>query len=420
MSLFDDLPRFSKGRNRRISSYDRTGGNADRIFLAAGETVNLADIRGSGVIRHIWITYGHDDPMALRNMIVRMYWDGEKRPSVQSPLGDLFGQGWGENYPVTSLPLCATPKRSVVSYFPMPFSDGARIELENDSASDCLAFYYYVDYEEREVGEEEGRFHAEWRRRLNHPAEAMENEWRAFDQPAKNLTDAANHLFIDAVGRGHYVGINYYVECPTPMWYGEGDDMFFIDGESWPPSLHGTGTEDYFNSSYCPKEAYCAPLFGYPRVNAGETGWLGRTHCYRFHLPDPVLFQKSLRGSIECGHADSLTLDLVTVAYWYQTEPHKPFAAFPERAGRANMPAISPSDIHRWRGVWRQMQGGNPWGNEPLPEKFLGKVRAAAAKGRARIAPAKAAAQAEKESRAYEKMLNRRKGGKSKTGKRGK
>ena len=128
--------------------------------------------------------------------------------------------------------------------------------------------------------------------------------------------------------QGHYVGVNYFVDCPTPLWYGEGDDMFLVDGEPWPGSLHGTGTEDYFNSSWCPKELYAHPYFGYARVN-GETGWLGRTHCYRFHLEDPVYFEKSLRASIEHGHANSLTLDLATVAYWYQTEPHKTFRADP-------------------------------------------------------------------------------------------
>ncbi len=151
------------------------------------------------------------------------------------------------------------------------------------------------------------------------------------------------------------------------MWYGEGDDMFVVDGEPWPPSLHGTGTEDYFNSCWCPKERYMHPYFGYARVN-NNIGWLGRTHCYRFHLEDPIHFSTSLRGSIEHGHANCLTLDLCSVAYWYQIEPHKPFAALPPKEKRQPMPEISVVDIHRWRHGWRQQMGRGPlWGNEPHP-----------------------------------------------------
>ena len=93
------------------------------------------------------------------------------------------------------------------------------------------------------------------------------------------------------------------------MWYGEGDDMFFIDGEAWPPSLHGTGTEDYFNTSWSPKDMFSHPFYGYGRVN-DDVGWLGRTHVYRFHVVDPVYFDESLRFSIEHGHDNNLTLDL--------------------------------------------------------------------------------------------------------------
>ena len=147
---------------------------------------------------------------------------------------------------------------------------------------------------------------------------------------------------------GHYVGVNYYVDCPSPMWYGEGDDMFFIDGERWPSSLHGTGTEDYFNTSWSPNVLFQHPYFGYARVNSGS-GWLGRTHVYRFHLSDPVYFERSLRFSIEHGHDNNLTLDLSTVAYWYQAEPHKTFPAFPSRESRKPKPRIGEVEMHLWR-----------------------------------------------------------------------
>ena len=148
------------------------------------------------------------------------------------------------------------------------------------------------------------------------------------------------------------------------MWYGEGDDMWTIDGESWPGSLHGTGTEDFFNSSWCPNEIYQHPFFGYARVPS-KLGWMGRTHAYRFFLSDPIHFSRSLRASIEHGHANVLTLDLASVAFWYQTEPHKTFPVFPDRAERQNMPEIQPADVYRWRDAWRQSRHGGPlWGNE--------------------------------------------------------
>jgi hypothetical protein len=178
------------------------------------------------------------------------------------------------------------------------------------------------------------------------------------------IEGAGNYFIANIEGKGHFVGINYYVDSPSPIWYGEGDDMFFIDGEKWPPSLHGTGTEDFFNSSWCPKEIYMHPYFGYARVN-NETGWLGRTHCYRFFLESPITFEKSLKASIEHGHNNCLTLDLVTVAYWYQREPHKSFPKMKPKEERQNMEAIGPVQIHKWRDAWRKSLGSQKlWGNE--------------------------------------------------------
>lgn len=149
------------------------------------------------------------------------------------------------------------------------------------------------------------------------------------------------------------------------MWYGEGDDMWRIDGEPWPFSLHGTGTEDFFNTAWCPNELYQHPYFGFAKVT-GQTGFLGRTHCYRFLLEDPIYFERSLRASIEHGHNNVLTLDLATVAYWYQTEPHKPFDPLPSKAARQNMPQLNLHDIHYWRQEYRNAFGGGSrlWGDE--------------------------------------------------------
>ena len=354
---------------KRASSFDRTGGNDDRIGVPPGKTATLCEIKGAGVIRHIWFTIGCKDPMLRRNAVLRMYWDEEKKPSVESPLGDFFGQGWGESYNYIALPLCASPVagRGLNCYLPMPFGRGAKITVENQSDKPIDALYYYVDYEQhKSMPATAGRFHAQWRRELTEAAPGGENEWGTLGEAEiKNTDGKGNYIFADIKGRGHFVGINYYVDNPGPMWYGEGDDLWLVDGDKWPGSLHGTGTEDFFNSCWCPKELYQHPYFGYARVN-NNLGWLGRTHCYRFFLEDPIHFRKSLLASIEHGHGNCLVLDLCTVAYWYQREPHAPFPLLPPRDKRQNMPAVDTVEIHRWRDAWRKSLGNDKklWGNE--------------------------------------------------------
>jgi hypothetical protein len=368
MGPLSSIYHIKKGiKNRRVSSYDKTGGNADNVTIPAGETKSIT-LPGAGIIKHIWITIACDDPMIRRNAVIRAFWDGEERPSVQSPIGDFFGQGFGEKYNYTALPICAAPSggNALVSYFPMPFANGARLEIENQSEMPIKHFYFYVDYEEYTVpGTDWGRFHAWWNREITKPDNALdiENEWDTLGAEIKNPTGEGNYLFADIEGCGHFAGIQYFVDCPTPMWYGEGDDLFLIDGEPW-PGLSGTGTEDFFNMSWCPKEPYMHPYFGFGKVNDRE-GWMGRTHCYRFFLDDPVYFQKSLRASIEHGHANGLTLDLSSVAYWYQQEPHKPFPALAPLEKRQNMPVIDAAQMHRWRHGWRETKGkGELWGDE--------------------------------------------------------
>jgi len=370
-NIMSDLAKIKTGvKSMRVSSYDRSGGNNDRFEnIPDGQRRTLFEVQGAGIIKHIWITIAPPPPALSRNdIILRMYWDGETEPSVQAPIGPFFGQGWDEAYNFSSTPLAAGPVtgRGLVCYFTMPFADGARIEVENDTGRDIGAFYYYVDYVQMEqLPPELGRFHAWYNTQVTEALESGENEWSLLGEFEKNTTGDRNYLIADIEGKGHYVGVNYYMQNPSPMWYGEGDDMFFIDGESWPPSLHGTGTEDYFNTSWCPKEPFSHPYYGYGRLNE-NLGWLGRTHVYRFHLTDPVYFDKSLRFSIEHGHNNNLTLGMSTVAYWYQTEPHKPFPAIADREARKPKPEISVSDIHLWRHEWRKNKGNGTtlWGNE--------------------------------------------------------
>ena len=343
--------------SHRISSYDQTGGNRDHANIPAGETFVLGDIEGPGIIKHIWMTIGHDDKHSRRNLILRIYWDGQEHPSVESPVGEFFGQGWGLNYNWQSLPLAAAPHdgTALVCYFPMPFGKRARVTITNDSEVDCRALYYYLDYEKHaSLPPDLAYFHAQYRQEHTGAEDGTgwENEWECFGEFQKNTTGEHNYVFCEPEGRVHYVGVNYYVSSETPIWYGEGDDMFFVDGEPWPGSAHGTGTEDYFNQSWCPRQVYQHPYFGAARLpgdgnDSERFGWIGRTHVYRFHLEDPIRFSKSLRASIEHGHANALVLDLASVAYWYQTLPSKPFGPFPTRAEREPKPESKAIDLHR-------------------------------------------------------------------------
>jgi len=355
-------------KSKRISSYDVTGGNNDRFEkIEDGEIQTLAEIKGPGIINHIWITIAPPPQYLNRNnIILRMYWDGNDYPSVESPIGPFFGQGWDESYHFNSLPLSANPVegRALVSYFKMPFQKGAKIEIENQTGKTIDAFYYYIDYLETEVPDHAGYFHAWYNHQITSAPESGENEWNTLSPDAgRNPAGEDNYLFLETKGKGKFVGVNYYINNPGPIWYGEGDDMFFIDG-SERATLHGTGTEDYFNTSWCPNTAISHPYFGYPRVN-GTLGWLGRTHVYRFHIEDPVYFDQSLKFSIEHGHNNCLTLDLASVAYWYLNRPSK-IAPIPTKEARKFMPEVSAVDIHRWRDAWRKANDNDSqlWGNE--------------------------------------------------------
>ena len=364
-----ELAKVKSGiKNKRISSTDPTGGNRDHLEpFEPGEKRSIAQINGTGIINHIWITISPPPGELSRNdIILRIYWDGNDYPSVESPIGPFFGQGWDERYNYASLPLAAGPENgtSLVSYFAMPFEKGARVEIENQTDKNINAFYFYVDYFEMEqLPEGMGRFHAWYNHNLTEALPEGETEWALTGEWKPNTQRERNYVMINTKGKGHFVGVNYYVHSPTPMWYGEGDDMWFIDGEKT-PSLIGTGTEDFFNTSWCPKEPFSHPYFGYPRVN-NDIGWLGRTHVYRFFISDPIYIEKEIKGTIETGHNNNLTLDLATVAYWYQDEAVS-LPPAPTKEMRQPKPFINFIDMHRWRDAWRKAKGNDPrlWGNE--------------------------------------------------------
>lgn len=334
--FLSSISRRREGIRRRQSSYDRTGGNRDYLVLQPGENRRFAEICGAGKITHIWITAApnsiEDGEYLMRKLVLRMYWDGEETPSVQAPLGDFFGMGHGLTKNYTSAPLAMSPEdgRALNCYFPMPFATGARMELECGTKKP-VNFYFYVDYEQYDSClDDELRFHAQFRRQrpqaIGNPEEMSLTE---FCFGGCNRSGDDNYVILEAEGCGHYVGTNMNIHNLRATmdwnWYGEGDDMIFIDGEKWPPSLHGTGTEDYFNTAWCPQQEVCTPYHGI--ILGGGPNWSGKSTFYRYHLPDPVMFKKSIRVTIEHGHANHRDDDISTTAYWYQTEPHRPFPA---------------------------------------------------------------------------------------------
>lgn len=334
-SPLSGLPALRRSTSRRQSSWDRTGGNDDRLHIQPGEKAVLADISGSGCIKHIWVTIACEEQYYLRKIILRAWWDGEQDPSIEAPVGDFFGIGHAETRNFSALPLQMSPQdgKGFNCFFPMPFAKSARIEVTSECEKAEVLFYYYVDYQlYDEAPQGVGYFHAQWRRQNPTDGisdEGMTNEMYEFG--GTNATGDGNYVILDTQGEGHYVGCNLNIHnlrlTEKWNWYGEGDDMIFIDGESFPPSLHGTGTEDYFNTSWCPNQEYSAPYHGI--TMPGGPNWSGKISLYRFHIEDPVCFRKSIRVTIEHGHNNHRSDDVSSTAYWYQSEPHTPVALPP-------------------------------------------------------------------------------------------
>jgi hypothetical protein len=330
-SWLADLPRTKDYVQKRVSSYDSSGGNADYRQIAAAQTLPLLDVDGPGLITHIWITVASHDPQHLKSLVLRAYWDGEATPSIETPLGDFFGLGLGEYYRYQSIPLGVGSDKALNCFFPMPFQRHARITVTNDGPDKVEAFYFNIDFRaySRPLPPDELYFHAQYRQA--NPAAGWTNEWNSNGDPRvndkKNLNGEGNYVWMEATGRGHFVGVTMSVLQNQDQWWGEGDDMFFIDGESR-PSINGTGSEDYFLGAWgFGDQAFSYGLYGAPVKGPEKAG--SRTSVYRFHLDSPIPFTKSLRATIEHGHANHRSDDFFSVAYWYQTEPHGDFPRLP-------------------------------------------------------------------------------------------
>lgn len=342
------LPYLRPGRARQASSYDRTGGNKDFISIPPGVTAPLMDVTGAGCLARMWVTtQDWADPgrfklkreFILRKLLLRAYWDGETAPSIDCPLGDFFGAGFAEYREYHSL-VMGMSSGGFYCYFPMPFAEHCRVEVTNESEEPVIHFYYAVNYLELDrLDDGVGRFHAKWR--------------RATTEIGKPYT------ILEATGRGHFSGCILSMQ-QAPWKEGldflEGDEQIYIDGEGF-PSIHGTGTEDYFNAGwYFITGEFAAPYHGLILKDERKC----RVTAYRFHIPDAIPFERSIRVDIEHGgpNADAEAIrraagkpvDLTavdwsgandtpgcnysSVAYWYQTEPHTDVAPMPPASER--------------------------------------------------------------------------------------
>jgi hypothetical protein len=315
----------------RVSSYDRSGGNGDARRIAPGETLTLLDEAGPGIITHVWVTIASEDPDHLKALVLRMFWDGEATPSVESPIGDFFGLGLGDYHLYQSAPLSVGADKALNCFFSMPFQKHARITVTNEGSERTDAFYFNIDYQaySKPLPAESLYFHAQYRQAT--PAHGWTNDWKSngdrIVNDKKNLNGDGNYVWLEATGRGHFVGVTMSVLQNQDGWWGEGDDMFFVDGEAL-PSINGTGSEDYFLGAWdFGGHPFAYGSFGAPVVGQEVAG--GRWSLYRFHLDSPISFTKSLRATIEHGHANVRSDNFFSVAYWYQAEPHAAFPALP-------------------------------------------------------------------------------------------
>ena len=317
-AALSDLSKPKNYRLRRSSSYDRTGGNADARQVAPGDSITVFEEAGPGQVSHIWFTIADKEEKHLKKIVLRAYWDQETTPSIEAPIGDFFGLGNGDYFLYQAAPLAVGADKALNSFFPMPFRKHARITVTNEGSQRIDALYWNIDWRQLSspLPADTLYFHAQYR-------QATPNE--AVPEAKTNPDGKNNYVWMEASGRGHFVGVTMSVFENDDRWWGEGDDMFFVDGEKM-PSINGTGSEDYFLGAWdFGGKPFSYQLFGAPVVGPEKKG--SKWSLYRFHLDSPITFQKSLRATIEHGTSDDRGDNFYSVAYWYQTEPH---AAFPK------------------------------------------------------------------------------------------
>jgi hypothetical protein len=342
-----NLSRLSKAKSRSISPENFTGekgkggmatqGTGEKaardlgkgwkispsVKIAPNTTFTLAEINGSGAIQHIWMT-----PLGnYRFSILRFYWDGEETPSIEVPVGDFFANGLGGYAQISSLAVCVNPQNGFNCYWEMPFRKSCKITMENLDEKE-IVLYYQIDYILTNIPDDVGYFHAQFRR-------------------TNPLPYKKDYVLIDGIkGWGHYVGTYMIWSVKSNGWWGEGEIKFFIDGDNEYPTICGTGTEDYFCGSYGfenPKtkqyQEFTSPYSGMPQVIRpdGVYNSQQRFTLYRWHITDPIRFEKDLKVTIQAlgwrsgGRYLPLQDDISSVVFWYQKEPHAPFPKLPDK-----------------------------------------------------------------------------------------
>lgn len=294
------------------------------VVIPPQSTYALAEIEGPGCIQHFWMTILHN---RWRNIILRIYWDGQEQPSVECPLGDFFCCGWNEEQQISTLPVCVNPRHAFNSYWPMPFRKRCRMTLEN-RAEEELVVYYQVDYALGEVPEEAAYFHAQFRR--SNPLEYKKD-----------------HVILDGVkGKGHYVGTYLAWQSNNTGWWGEGEIKFYLDGDTEYPTICGTGTEDYFCGAYDFEHRdehryvdFTTPYTGFHVAERPDGLYRSqqRFSMYRWHIMDPVRFDENIKVTIQAlgwregGRYLPLRDDIASTAFWYQTLPTPEFPPLPDK-----------------------------------------------------------------------------------------
>jgi len=300
------------------------------VTIKSKTTFTVAEIDGAGSIQHIWMTPTGN----WRYSILRFYWDDESTPSVEVPVGDFFGMGWGQYSSLQSLAVCVNPGSAFNCYWPMPFRKKCRITIENIDDKD-MVLYYQVDYILTEVPSDAAYFHAQFRR-------------------VNPLPYKENYVLVDSIkGRGQYVGTYMAWGVHNNGWWGEGEIKFFMDGDTEYPTICGTGTEDYFCGSYDfdtrKKNAAGVEQVDYTEFSNAYAGLhqviRGDGHyavsqrfgLYRWHITDPIRFEKNLKVTIQAlgwrsgGRYLPLQDDIASTVFWYQAEPHGAFPVLPTK-----------------------------------------------------------------------------------------
>ena len=306
-------PEAADGRFERVSFPDSPGGGR----LLPGDSAVVLDVAGPGVVRRIRLTLASNDPHYLRRIALRMYWDDEENPSVNVPLGDFFGNGF-DHRPYSALPMGAS-SGGFYSYLALPFPRHARIVIANGTGMAVEALGFDADVQlGTELAVPVATFHAEWSRDLRLRG----------DQP---------HLVADIEGAGWFVGTSLSAQgYDSTLAFLKGEERLRIDGRP----IRQTTTPDYISDPGMANGEVFAGAFHGVVLRDEERG---RIAAYRWHLPDPIPFRSSLRLDLERAPTDREAADFATVAYWYQTEPHRPLRRLPSPGERKVPEVLIPS-----------------------------------------------------------------------------